>query len=668
MKQMMIMALALVWFGLLGRTAHAAQDAGTQSVFAYGAGERALAMGSAFVASADDATAMYWNLAGLGLVRRGELQVNQSSDMGLGIQESNAALVLPSWRWGTLGLAFRHFGVSGIEQRDHQNVLIGESISDSELELALGYGRSLGEIWTVGGAIKMQRQSLAGYGANGLGVDLGVGLSPRFAERLRLGLAVRNVVQPSLRLDRESLPDPMTVRTGIGYRIPLGSGPGLLTELDFEKPGTAPGKLHAGLEYRFFNLAALRAGLNGDVLTAGSGILWRNLSMDYTFENNPLASAHRIGLSMRLGPTVDESRLAARRAEDAALEKKLAEAFLQRQSHQIDELLKRAAADRASGDFDDALDALGAVLTLDPGSRAALALQSECLKGKAAQLERAGDFAAAAATYDLAHAAAPADTAAAAGAARCRAESDLNAARSAQIRGLFASAMDALAAEDFLTARDRFTQVLTQDPRDSEAARMLERTQGALARRASHLVTAALRDVRAGRLTEAQEQLDQASKFDKHADGLDQALSALGRARQTAVTAPRGTRATTTTAAEGTARAGAEVPASTLSDREAEELYRQGLAALKAQRPDDALRYWEHVWAERPGYRGVGELLKREYLARGMESFASRRLEEAVAMWEKVLRVDPNDARAQGYLARAQKQIARSREILGLGR
>ena len=52
---------------------------------------------------------------------------------------------------------------------------------------------------------------------------------------------------------------------------------------------------------------------------------------------------------------------------------------------------------------------------------------------------------------------------------------------------------------------------------------------------------------------------------------------------------------------------------------------------------------------------------------RGMNSFAAGKLEEAVALWEKVLTVDPDDVRAKGYIARAEKQLARTRELLGEG-
>jgi tetratricopeptide (TPR) repeat protein len=128
----------------------------------------------------------------------------------------------------------------------------------------------------------------------------------------------------------------------------------------------------------------------------------------------------------------------------------------------------------------------------------------------------------------------------------------------------------------------------------------------------------------------------------------------MARARQIAPASP-----------QTPAPAHASPPRPKLSDREAEEFYQRGLQAQSAQRSDEAVRYWELVWAARPDYREVASNLKREYLARGMELFASGRLDDAMVEWQRVLRVDPTDARARGYLARAEAQRARSREILG---
>ena len=57
----MILLLALAASTLLS----AADDGGTESVFTIGAGARAMGMGNGFTALAEDATAVYYNPAGL---------------------------------------------------------------------------------------------------------------------------------------------------------------------------------------------------------------------------------------------------------------------------------------------------------------------------------------------------------------------------------------------------------------------------------------------------------------------------------------------------------------------------------------------------------------------------------------------------------------------------
>ena len=644
----------------------AADDYGTQSVFAHGAGDRAIAMGSAFVAAADDASALYWNPAGLGDVERSVLQLNQSGDLVLGFRESYLAMAVPSWRWGTMGLTLRQFGVGGIEQRDDRNVLLSSDLRDSETEMAMGFGRRIGAAIRVGGALKIQRQSLAGLSASGVGADIGVRVSPPGIERMSIGLAVRNALPPSIRLDREALSDPMTVRTGIGYRMPLAGVAGVLAEVDVEKAAASAARLHAGIEYHVVEMATLRAGLNGNLLTAGTGLQWNKFNLDYAFENNALGAAHRLGVSLRLGLTVSESRLAARNAEDRALDRRMAETFQRRQSQQVEELMTRGRDAVPRGRFDDALDAVGAVLTLQPADSAAARFQRDCLKGKAAQLEQSSDYAAAAAAYDLAVIAAPGDPVAVAGAARCRDESNQKAARTTTARVSFAAAMNALAVEDFVAARDSFAAVLRNVPDDSEAARMLAHTEETIVHRAAHLVDAANRDLKAGRLAEAGAQLESAARLDRNVQGLDETGAALARARRVAEASARAPQVTPQGNTLATVTPSAtSAPVSTLSDREVEVLYRLGLTALKSQRNNDALGYWERVWAERPGYREVGDFLKREYLARGMEAFAAGKLEGAVSLWEKVLRINPKDLQARGYVARAQEQMVRSRELTG---
>ncbi len=644
-------------------------DGGTRSVFAFGAGNRALSMGGGYVAAADDASSLVWNPGGLGRVNRSEFQFTDFHDPVLDMREMYGAFVMPSWRWGTLGVAARQFGTAGIEQRDSENVLLSSDLTYAESELTLGYGRPFGEALGVGASVKLQRQSLAGYSANGIGMDIGVSLKPgallmqpdSWLNGLQVGVTARNAVEPSLRLDRESVPDPATLRGGLAYQLPLGWG-WVLATADVEKARGMDARLHTGLEIAPTPGAAARVGLDDGRLTAGIGMRWRDLSMDYAYMDRTSATDHRVGVTLHFGSSVEASRIAARKAEDDALQSRLAEAFRRQHAEQIATLLDRAERERASGRFDQALETILAIGTLAPDDPRLARLESQCLIGKATALEKSGDFPAAAMTFDLATRSGTKDPAAVAGAIRCRAESDRRAKRSADLRQRFAVALDAFGRDDLAAARAGFLAVLAVDSLDSDARSMLKRTVEASRRRAERLISQAAAAIAAGALGDAPTLLDQAALLDIDAPRLAAVRASLTRARASATDAAR-----VKSRDSQSASAAAPVPRQeqSMSEAELEALYRRGLDAARRQRPDEAMRYWELVWNAKPGYRQVTEYLKREYLTRGMEAFAAGRLEAAVTHWRNVLRIDPNDARAGGYLARAQQQIARSREILG---
>lgn len=644
-------------------TAYAADDGGTRSVFASGAGNRALALGGAFVGLADDASAMIWNPGGLGIRQRLEVLATHAEYADLGSQQDFVAVVLPNWRWGAAGISILHFGIDGIEQRDDRNLLLGGGLSDSQTEIALGFGRSLGEALSVGGTVKLQRQSLAGFSGSGLGLDAGVlvraGALLRtradWANRLTWGLSVRNLVPPSIRLDQESVPDPAVVRSGIGFRAPAPGGRSALVLLDFEKSAGMTPRLHAGMELQLHPLLGIRGGFNSGRLTAGTAVAWRGFSVDYTYEDGDVTGVHRFGISRALGMTVSEQREAASQAKEKDLQARLDEAFQKRQAKQIEDLIARVQASEARGEYESALDLLATVDLLYPNHPQVPALQAAALRGRGKQLEDASDYAAAALVYGRALAIAPGDSAATAGQRRCREAGDRRAARTESIRRKFAEASDAFAADSLRKARIGFAGVLAVDPKDADAALMLRRTEQAIARRVASLLKQARQSIEAQLPDEAEGLIAEARNLDPQADGLRDTAAALTRARAAA-------------AGAAVVKTEKPQPPTPEQDREVETLYRGGQTAMQERRLDDALRYWELVWSLRPGYKRVDEYLKREYLMRGMEFFASGKLDEAVNCWQRVLQVDPKDSRAAGYIARARTQQARTREILGEGR
>ncbi len=654
---------------VLPRMAEAGDDAGTASVFAEGAGPRALALGSAFVAVADDPSAAIWNPGGLGWIEHTEAEASYSVRNNLGFSETTLGLVVPSWRWGAAGFTFRRFGADGIDVRDDRNTL-GDPVSDSEMEIGLTYGRAVSEAWSLGGTIKLQQQSLAGFSGSGLGADAGAMFRPGavfgripWMERWTWGLAVRNLMEPSVRLDRESVRDPWVLRTGWTYRHPAG-GNRLLGTIEIEKPRDSSALLHAGMEYRVHPLLSLRAGLKDQGITAGAGIEWRDLSFDYTYEDQPLGAVQWIGVSHRIGLSVPERRLAAQKAEEASIQARLEESFQRRQVERIEDLLRGAEVARAQGNLDEALNLSETAEALAPGSPRARSMQVSILLEKGVQLERSGDYPSAAVAFGRVLSVAPGDTTAAAGQARCRAESDRRAARSSEIRRLFTSALDAFAAGDLLKARSGFAAILAAAPADTEAAAMQLRTQQAVARRIEDLLARGARAIEAERWAESEQALEEARRLDPEAPGIARWESTLARAKASA-----GERAQRTASApDPAAKPAAKPPQLTKEQvREIEDLYRGGLTAMTNARPDDALRYWELAWSIGPDPR-VAEALEREYQLRGIDLFASGELEEALNVWEKALRIDPEDQRTQGYIARARLQLQRTREITGRAR
>ena len=661
--------LAIALAGCIVASARAADDAGTRSVFATGAGNRALALGSAFGAIADDASALLWNPAGLGIAPQGEVQFSQASLGDLGFRETFAGVIVPDYRWGAAALTMRQFGVSDIDGRDDRNLPTG-AFSDRETEIAFGYGRALSEAWSVGVSARVRRQEIAGRSGSGLGADAGLMVRPGLAfgrpsgwmRDVTVGFAAQNLIEPSIRLEAESVADPVTVRTGVAFARPWGAG-GTLFTVEFEKPRDVGLRTHAGLEVCPWSTFALRGGLDGSALTAGMAYRFAAATFDYAFVDQPTGAAHRGGLTWRFGRTVGDARTAAAREEERRLEERLTVLEAERRRERVEMLIAGAEAARAAGRPEEALEALTTLLAIDSAHVEGRSLLVASLADRARHLEGEGDWAGASVTWARMLAEAPGDSAAARGLAHARGESDARQRRSAEQRRAFAAALDAFANDDLPSARASLAAILARDSTDAEARAMARRVNGAIARRASAWLRQAEALIQAGSLAEAARLIENVRQLDPRTPGLAAASGVLARAEQSL--SQERARALAAERARTTARTAppAAAPLSAEQTRQVADLYRRGVGALEAGQSDDALRYFELVRSLKPGHERVDELLKREYLTRGMELFSSGRLDAAERMWERALQVDPRDPRTIGYLARVHEQMARAREI-----
>jgi tetratricopeptide (TPR) repeat protein len=632
--------LVLLAVAATSGSARADDDGGGRSVFARGAGERALALGGAYGAAAGGPQALFWNPAGLARVDRLTFAAAHTNLIGLGFHEQYGALAVPSWQIGTFALSLRRFGVDGIEGRDDRGTLTAEDLTDAESEFALGYARTLGDAWSFGAAVKFQQHELAGNRGSGLGLDIGLSVRPLLAggadsglaRGLRLGATVRNLIEPTITLVDDPVPDPTSLRLGSALELSAGRSVDLLAAVDLEKTREMDGRLHAGLEAVLMDILALRVGSNDGTLAAGGGVRWRGVAVDYTFEDNPLEPVHRLGVGLAFGPTTAERRQASLDRAERDLQERLVAVQAADDRRRTADMVAAIESDLATGNDAAALNGVRALRVLDPDHPRAEALEAEAYRIRGRKAESDDDLAGATVAYQNGLQLVPDDEGMLLDLDRVRRESVRRAQRSQELADLYDEGMRRYAAGDLDEARQVFAGIVEAEPGDEDAAAMLGYVDDAIRVR------------------------------DENAAARRQVEEAVTRARVAAERpAPQPTVSSSAASAPPARPTYARLPAE--RQREVEDLYRRGMTAAEAGRNDQAVAYWEMVWSTAPDYQRVAEHLKQEYLARGLEAFSAGRLDDAIALWEDALRVAPGDERTQGYLARAYEHQSRIREI-----
>ena len=319
---------------------------------ANGGGARALAMGGAFTAVADDPSATFWNVAGIADVTDPEILLMHSERFGDLIDRDFAAFIAPvNWTLlggeaAGLGVTLIRLGIDDIPFTDHivLDDLDGDGIgdpisgldhldeviykSDQEYALMFSYGERIGS-WRVGGSLKIIHQSVGNYSSLGLGADLAL-LRPRLWRNLDAGIKFQDITTTYLSWNTgtNELITPAIV-PALAWRQPLpdfNMSATLAASLEgrFENRrqadqywlGSTSANSHLGLELGFSEKVFLRGGFDSgwssENMTAGAGFVvpgfalgWFDVSLitvDYAFAGDTLdidEYTHRISLSSR---------------------------------------------------------------------------------------------------------------------------------------------------------------------------------------------------------------------------------------------------------------------------------------------------------------------------------------------------------------------------------
>lgn len=293
--------------------------AGVHSNFNLGVGARALALGNAYVAVPYDATAIYWNPAGLDHIQYKNLSLFYTNLIA-GAQYYFFGYVHPTISFGTLGLGIINIGIGDVPETDGDAVTLG-SADYSNYQILFSYGKQLPWNLSVGLNLKIDHQSFSGFlasgigtSATGIGTDVGILYRPNFnnflLNGLSLGLSVQNLVGSRLKMDVATDTHPIDIRFGLAKPILINEwGNQFTLFLDFEQGQKAPLKYHFGTEYVFQNMAMLRLGMNNNQLSFGAGAVFNVFQLDYSFgkfAEHELSPSHRISFTIKFGKSKDE--------------------------------------------------------------------------------------------------------------------------------------------------------------------------------------------------------------------------------------------------------------------------------------------------------------------------------------------------------------------------
>jgi len=283
---MKIIIVAILALGA-GRPAAASPGAGSAGAYLkMGMNARALAFGGAYVAVCQDASAAYWNPAGLGGMVREELMASYTVFPENG-EFTQLAFALPltifsyseenaspdqANPYGSLGFTFVRYAASyTIEARQTDSLNPDYLFSDVEGMYGLAYGFPImPNVW-IGVHVKGLYHVLDRTNASGMGFDAGVLWQEH--PRLNLALAIRDAwTELSWGTGfRERFP--ATAKAGAMYRIPVADRQELRLSSDLEQSVTGrPLRVRAGLEYALAGALFARGGYDDGVPALGGGV------------------------------------------------------------------------------------------------------------------------------------------------------------------------------------------------------------------------------------------------------------------------------------------------------------------------------------------------------------------------------------------------------------
>ncbi len=301
----------IIFFTFLTSATFAEENGGFSGAFLrVGLGARALAMGNAQVATADNGYGFFYNPAALATLDKKELSLSYSS-MSLDRNFNFVGFSLPlapvagaSIGWVNSGVGnLRAYNSNGddVGAIDHGLNAIYASFALKIIALAQADKQLQNvpsDLISVGVSVKFLRENVDdnedfNYKGSGLGIDLGVLIKPH--KNFAIGYQVKDL-NSSLESNTNNLFErgsdlpnkfPVTQKAGLFFRTPLKWAS---VAYDFEWSNKGAKKHHAGVELTS-QIAVGRLGYDDSRITFGGGLKFKafkktNMMLNYAFLNS----------------------------------------------------------------------------------------------------------------------------------------------------------------------------------------------------------------------------------------------------------------------------------------------------------------------------------------------------------------------------------------------
>ncbi len=300
-----------------------------------GVGARATAMGSAYVALANDASALFWNPAGIARLSGNEAILVHTEWLA-DINFDYGGIAINMGTFGTVGASLTIVSMGEMLVRTEKEPEgTGEYFNASDACVGLAYARSLTDRFSIGLNFKYIRQGIYHMSATGFAFDVGTIFTTQF-NGMRIGMNIANFgtkmqmsgkdsktfidINPDASGSNSTLPAyletkgwslPLLFRVGVAMDAVNSSWNRLTLAVDALHPNDNSERVNAGVEYTFRDMLSLRSGYQSawgldaeDGMTFGAGMRYQfgsnaAIKLDYAYADwGRLENAQRLSLGI----------------------------------------------------------------------------------------------------------------------------------------------------------------------------------------------------------------------------------------------------------------------------------------------------------------------------------------------------------------------------------